>query len=182
MIDIVCYAGGTGGDLVCAMIDPTGAVLIGNTIKHAPERVRLKKPHLFDSDDDRHAYIKSVSEVYKSIPSHDLDFHLRHRHDFVAVVAKNFSAALWAAERFKALHRPNVWQEMQKICGANSTRDYAQVLIDYGDMVCTKTKKIIELERILQGHAVQDLSGLLQKDVDRNLYDQWLISQLDLSK
>lgn len=177
MIDIVCYTGGTCGDLVCAMIDPTEAVLLDKTIKHASDRVRLKKPHLFEGDDDKHTYLKSMSMIYQSIPSHDLDYHLRCEHDFIAVVVKDFAVALWAAERFKTLHKPTVWQEMQQMCGATSTQDYAQILIDYSSMVSIKTKKIIRLERILRGHAGQDLSCLLQKNIDCCLYDQWLAAQ-----
>lgn len=176
-MQIVCYAGGTCGDLVCAMIDPMHAYLDNNVIRHAPERSKLKKPHLFDSDTSKHLYMKSLCLLYASLPSHDLDYHVRHAHDFIGVTVKDPATALWAAERFKALHRPSVWQEMQAVCGASSTHDYAQVLIDYADMIMNKTNKVLTLERILSGHAAQDLSLLLEKEVHRDLYDQWLTKQ-----
>lgn len=174
---IVCYAGGTAGDLVCAMIDPTDASLENNFVRHSPDRTRLKKPHLFESDLAKHLYIQSLFSRYTSLPSHDLDYHSRHAHDFITVAVKDTTTARWAAERFKTLHRPVVWQELQQSCGARSTDHYAQILIDYSSMIASKTTKVLMLERILSGHAVEDLSSLVQQEVDRDLYDRWLAKQ-----
>jgi len=174
---VVCYAGGTCGDLITAMIDPRSAQVSNNVIRHNKEREKLKKPHLFNSNNEKDHYLCEISCVYDSIPSHDLGYHLDRGHDFITVVVQDPLTALWAAERFKKLHRAHVWEEMQKSCGADSVEDYAKILIDFSNMVSAKTTKIIKLEKILSGDAVNDLVDLLSRDVNGDIYQQWLINQ-----
>jgi hypothetical protein len=174
---IVCYTGGTCGDLITAMIDVRGAQVSNNAIRHDRKREKLKKPHLFGSDDEKDRYLIEISCMYDSIPSHDLNYHLDRGHDFITVVVRDQLTALWAAERFKKLHRPHVWEEMQKSCGADSVEDYAKILIDFSNMVSTKTTKIIRLEKILSGDAVKELVDLLNRDVYGGIYQQWLANQ-----
>ena len=176
---IVCYTGGTCGDLLSALIDPSGAQITENgTVHHLATRVRLKKPHLFVSDADKDRYLESVSHA--SVSSHDTDYHVRRRHPFIGVQARGDHTALWAAERFRKLHRPHVWQEMQSRCGARNTGDYAQTIMDYGRMIADQTQTIIMLEDIISGSAVdiltQDL-GLSVCEAAKELYKKWLSVQ-----
>ncbi len=178
-ITIVCYTGGTCGDLVTALIDSSDTKFncALKTVVHLPERARLKKPHLFASDADKDQYINDIRKNYSSIPSHDLDYHVRRQHVFVGITVQDLDTALWAAKRFRACHRPHVWEEMQRLCGANSVENYAQVLIDFSNMLATHTDKIVKLEDIKHGTVIPILENMLSCSISKgskNLYQNWL--------
>ena len=179
MIDIVCYAGGTCGDLVSALIDPRGAELRPNgTVLHVPERVRLKKPHLFADDVEKDQYLESVA--YDSISSHDSEYHIKRNHPFLSVSVQDFETALWAAGRFKSLHREHVWAEMQSKCGANSVEEYAQMMIDHTNMVAQSGCNIVKLESILQGSVIDDIQSFIGRPVIPSaveFYKNWMKAQ-----
>jgi hypothetical protein len=177
-INIVCYAGGTCGDLISAIIDPYDVVL--NTAKGTvilpQQRIKLKKPHQFNSDTEKDWYIQSIPSG-SSISSHDLDYHVARQHQFVSITVKNFDIALWAAQRFKNLHRSHVWKEMQDFCGANTVEQYAQTLIDYSNMVNEKTDRIVPLENIVSAKVIFTLETILNINVEltgQNFYQKWL--------
>lgn len=181
-LKIVCYAGGTCGDLLTALIDSTDASInteLG-TVQHNSSRQRLKKPHLFNSLKDKNDYLISMQHQYHSVPSHDLDFHTQQQHDFITITVNELDVAIWAATRFKHCHRPQVWQSMTEFCGADDIRGYAQVILDYSRMVSRLSKKIMPLEVILSGGAVSFLENLLNTTlpVDNHMfYQQWLSCQ-----
>jgi autonomous glycyl radical cofactor GrcA len=179
MIEIVCATGGTCGDIITAIMDTTDIEFRDAAVKIAPERSRLKKPHTFADDSAKQDYIDLMSSMYNSIPSHDVDFHTRYQQPFISVTVEQFDRALWAAERFKRLHRPHVWEEMQQVCGATTVDEYAQVLIDYSKMIRNHTDRLISLERILEGHAVEDLKQLTDLELNNEFYQQWLKLQHD---
>lgn len=177
-ITIVCYTGGTCGDLISAMVDPCGAVLNTQTgtVELPQQRIKLKKPHLFASTADRDQYLQTI-DAGTCISSHDLEYHVEQQHQFISITVQDFDVALWAAQRFKNLHRPHVWQEMQTRCGASTVEQYAQILIDYSDMVIHKTRKIISLESIVSGQAAVTLENVLSTTVGceaKNFYQTWL--------
>jgi hypothetical protein len=174
-MNIICYTGGTCGDIITGIIDARDIDFNGSSMETAPNRSRLKKPHTFADDFEKNAYVDSMKSLYNSLPSHDLEYHVRQGHDFISITVEDFNVALWAAERFKSLHKPYVWEEMQKFCGANTVEDYAQVLIDFSSMVKTHTDKILKLERIISGHAVEDLLQWVPDINDDILYQQWLV-------
>lgn len=182
-LKIVCYAGGTCGDLITAMIDHRDATFKFNAIMHDKQRQRLKKPLTFVNDEEKDAYMQQISEQYKSIPSHDLDYHVKRKHEFISITVEDPKIALWAANRFKQLHRPHVWQEMQQACGATTVKDYAEILIQYSNMVKQHTDKVITLESIRQGRAVEELELILPIQIDQprqNLYRNWLLLQYNI--
>lgn len=180
-MSIVCYTGGTCGDLISAMVDTHNALLNSTlgTVTHCAERTVLKKPQLLTTI-EKEEYLHDISGKYLSISSHDLTFHLDHRHDFISITVVDPKIAIWAASRFERCHRAHVWEEMKKACNAATTEDYAKVLIDYSGMVRNHTDKIIKLEDIVNGNAVESLENILKRQVssDANLfYKQWLETQ-----
>ena len=99
---IVCYTGGTCGDLISAMIDYHDATFtVFKTVKHADRRQRLKKPHLFTTTEEKNQYLVEVAQQYNSIPSHDLDYHVQQQHKFISIIVEDATVAQWAANRFK---------------------------------------------------------------------------------
>jgi hypothetical protein len=173
-LKIVCYTGGTCGDLLSALIDPTNVALEFGAISHVMERQRLKKPHTFANHEEKDQYIVAIAEQYLSIPSHDLDYHILRNHKFIAITVQDFDAAMWAATRFRSMHRPLVWEEMQSKCGANNIEDYAQMLIHYSNMVVNHTGDTVKLEDILAGQAIDSLHELGIDSPHKNLYQDWL--------
>lgn len=174
-MEIICYLGGTCGDLVSAVIDPTDARLQGTTVQHNASRTQLKKHHLFIDDAAKDIYLKSVDAG--SISSHDLDYHVRRNHGFISIVVNNLSDAHWASERFRALHRPHVWQEMQEKCGANDVDDYAQVMIDYSNLVVKHAQVCINLEDIIEGRLISVLQkdfGIKASSLAQDFYRTWI--------
>jgi hypothetical protein len=171
---IICYTGGTCGDLLSAMIDPTDVELEFGAISHVMERQRLKKPHTFANHEEKDQYIVTIAKQYLSIPSHDLDYHVSRSHKFIAITVQDLSIAVWAANRFRSMHRPHVWEEMQSNCGASTIEDYAQMLIHYSNMVVNHTENIVKLEDILAGQAIDSLEKLGINNLDKNLYQTWL--------
>ena len=173
-LKIVCYAGGTCGDLISALIDSTDTEFEFGSISHVLVRQRLKKPHTFASNEEKDQYIIDISTKYLSIPSHDLDYHVLRDHKFIAITVQDFAVAMWAANRFRSMHRPHVWEEMQSKCGASTVEDYAQMLIHYANMVVNHTGNIVKLEDILAGQAINSLEKLGIDNLDKNLYQHWL--------
>ena len=173
-LKIVCYTGGTCGDLISALIDPTHVKFENTAVMHLANRQRLKKPHTFDNNKEKDQYINEISTQYLSIPSHDLDYHIQQSHQFIAITVQDSEIAMWAARRFQALHRPHVWQEMQTKCGAATIEEYAQMMIDYSNMIVNHTTDIVKLEDIRNGQAIQALAKLGINSTHKNLYQNWL--------
>jgi len=170
--------GGTCGDIISAIIDVTGARLLKGHVHHTPERTRLKKPHEFSSDAEKDLYLSSVN--FASVSSHDFDYHRLRDHSFTGIAIENLSTALWAAERFQSLHRPQVWDEMRLKCGAGDTDQYAQTMMHYSKLMCEHAKYVILLEDIVRGQAVTQVEQMLNIEVSpsaRQFYTEWLMVQ-----
>lgn len=170
MIEIICYAGGTCGDLITALIDSKGAYFRNKAVMFEQERLRFKKPHTFVDDMERDQYLAEMTLKYKSVPSHDLQYHLRREHNFIGITVSDWNTALWAAKRFKELHRPHVWEEMTAASGADSIEKYAQLIIDFSNMIVQHTDRIITLESIQSGTVLQN--PILQI-TRKNFYKNW---------
>ena len=175
MINIVCFMGGTCGDLVTAMIDSTDVTLTNGSIDFPFTRMQLKKPHTFASDNEKDLVIQSSE--YRSISSHDYDYHLRKEHKILSVGIDNTAAATWSAVRFKNLHKPHIWKEMSIRCGATTIEEYAQMYIDFTSMVRTNPNAtVISINDILTGNLLNTLSEL-GIETDSNapaLYNAWI--------
>lgn len=177
---VVCYTGGTCGDLVTALIDPRDCEIHNGRVIHVPQRCELKKPHQFTDDMQKDQYLEQAFQSYQSISSHDLEYHVDRGHDFLTITVQDPKIALWAAERFQSLHRPQVWHEMVEHCGAKDVRGYAQILIDYSKMVANRAPHRVHLEHIVQGHAVTEIERILGMSVSmaaQQLYFDWLEKQ-----
>lgn len=177
--EIVVYMGGCCGDLVTALIDPTDSGLDQNhgTVKLTPDRQRLKKPYLFANNIEKKQYINDIALRYQSLPSHDIDYHVFSKHRFTGIAVSDADTASWAAERFRDVHRPEVWHSVQKSCNIQSVDHYAEQLLHYGRMIRELTTNVIDVRDIRQGHAVSLLENMLGRDLDPvalDFYHDWL--------
>ena len=171
MIDIVCYTGGSCGDLITALIDGKGAYFRNKAVMFEQDRLRFKKPHTFANDEEKDQYLIEIANKYRSIPSHDLQYHIKSGHDFIGITVQDLNVAKWAANRFKELHRPHVWAEMAAACGANTVEAYAQMMLDFSNLVVAHTNKTITLESIRAGLALQNP---ILENANKDFYNTWL--------
>jgi len=161
---IVCFVGGTAGDIISVILDPCDLTL---------DRQQLKKSHLFVNDTAKDAFLKTTR--YYSVPSHDFEYHRKHNHKILGIVCRHMPDALWAASRFKDLHRPHVWKEMTAFCGADTIEAYAQMILDFGNMLADYTSNVLYLDDIINGHAVDRLKELGYQVPGEDIYKKWLI-------
>lgn len=171
---IICYMGGTAGDLVTATIDGTDTRLDDRKVIIDSKRSKLKKPHLFATSSETVEYIKSMTENYSSLPSHCLDFHIEQRQDFIGIVVNNIETAMWAAKRFKELHLPHVWEEVMSYSNISKVEEYASMMLNFSETIKKYTNKIISLEDILSGNLLTELDRLNIQITNPSLYEDWL--------
>lgn len=166
--------GGTAGDLVTAIIDGKDAQLDGSKIFISPFRSKLKKPHLFNNPEEADNYINEMSGTYKSLPSHCLDHHIDLKHDFISITVDDLETATWAAQRFKDLHLPHVWEEVMNYSNITTVEEYANLLLIYSSVVTQHTDKIIRLQDILDGKLLDILEEFQIQPHNPQLYRMWL--------
>jgi hypothetical protein len=184
MIEIVCYMGGTCGDLITALFDSRDCSfnISSRTMSHTADRSKLKKPHLFKNNSDKDQYCININTQYNSIPSHDIDYHIDRKHAFIGITVTDYNTALWASNRFKKAHKSRVWEEMQARSGVSSVEDYAQMMIDYSSLVRSNTDRILTLESIITGQVADEMKKMLGIELDpihKNLYSNWMNLQRD---
>jgi hypothetical protein len=165
--------GGACGDLVASVIDSVGTELNSNgTLLIPKDRAWLKKPHLFVDDVEKDQYISEVTA--KSISSHDYYYHVRKKHDIICIGIFDKPSALWAAVRFKELHRPEVWEKMTDSCGAETIDDYANMYLHTTTkMTKLNQPKVIDLADILKGNLITVLKQYTDNSLNVDLYNQW---------
>ena len=176
-MNIVCYMGGMCGDLIACLIDSTDSVVRNGRVLTPMQRGKLKKSDLFNSDEEKDVYLLQIEKKYKSIPSHDLEYHIKRKHDFISIIVNDNSTALWAADRFKKLHTPEVWEKVAKNSQIDSANDYAKVLLSASSLIKDNTDKIINLEDIVNGHAITKLQPYVTTELNDSFYKEWLIGQ-----
>ena len=174
----VVYMGGTCGDLVSAMLDmkDISLDLPLRKMKMPSERQRLKKPYMFDNDQEKDQYLEDMSKIYSSVPSHDLDYHRQRRHWFVGIRVQDPDIALWAADRFRHAHRPEVWQTVKQGWQIDTVEQYAQLLMDYANLISQHTTNLLDLEDIVSGHVVPCLEHIVGRKLGKNAvncYRNW---------
>jgi hypothetical protein len=178
----VVYMGGACGDLITTMIDPTGAEFDSQDRRMLlpDNRMRLKRPHDFVTDEQKDQYLDSVRGVYTSVPSHDVDYHVKRGHRFIAITVTDQSDALWAAVRFKNVHRPQVWQTVCEGWRIRTVEEYAQLMMDNSRWLAEKTRSTIDLGSIRSGQAVPKLEHLIGRKITENAvhcYTKWQLIQ-----
>jgi hypothetical protein len=178
--------GGACGDLVMSVIDSVGSKMKDGRVYtkgYDPEdintlRFKLKKPHVFSSDEKKDQFLIDISSSYSSIPSHDTEYHIKRNHQFITVVVSDEETALWASERFKSYHRPHIWDEMVIACGANSVEGYAEMLLNYTKRITQYTDKVIDIRSdILSGKLIEKMQGFVDTTLDIDFYNIWLSQQ-----
>ena len=169
--------GGTCGDLIACIIDSKNSIVRTSRVLTPMNRAKLKRADSFDTDDEKDNYLVQIALQYKSIPSHDIEYHVRKKHEFISIGIRNRETAIWAAARFKTLHNPNVWTKIMDDCKITTLEDYSEMLLTYSSMVMQHTEKVIYLEDIVNGSAIERLQLLVSSTLDTAFYQSWLAAQ-----
>lgn len=132
---------------------------------------------MFLNDEQKNHYMQTIKPCYNSVPSHDLDYHVKHKHWFIGIAVDDTDLAVWAAQRFKDLHRAHVWKEVERVLGITTWQQYAQCMLDYSGLLKSHTPNVLQLEDILSGHVVPKLELMLGHDLPNNIktiaYRNW---------
>ena len=92
------------------------------------------------------------------------------------------STALWASQRFRDLHRPQVWEQMVSVNNADTIEKYAQDILDWSSWIKQETDRVIYLEDILDGCNREVLSSIITiEPAGVDFYKHWLESQYENS-
>lgn len=174
----VVYMGGTCGDLVSAMLDLKDVTFdfAFRKMRMPVERQRLKKPYTFGNDQEKDQYLADMCKIYSSVPSHDLDYHVQRSHWFIGIRVRDPDIALWAADRFRYAHRPEVWQTVKQGWQIDTVEQYAQLLMDYANLISQHTTHLLDLEDIVSGHVVSCLEHIVGRELGKNsvnCYRNW---------
>lgn len=176
-VNIVCYTGGACGDLITALIDIGDSQIAESAVTLNKQRQRLKKPHLFNNDEEKHAYCNSMRSQYKSIPSHDFEYHRKNNHKIIVIDVDDWDNALWAAQRFKSLHSDVIWKKIMSDCNISSVTDYAKLMMDFSKMATNYSACSIKLSDITNGNLIEKLNTVNNLQLDNSaeqFYKQWL--------
>ena len=175
----VVYMGGCCGDVVSSLIDwqDSRFNVALRKMELPRERQRLKTFWEFGSDQEKDQYVESMQGRYLSLPSHDIEYHVRRGHDFVGITVTDPDVALWAAQRFKDSHRPVMWRRVCAHAGVAGVPEYADLMLHYSRMIETRTDQIIQLEDIVSGHAIPVIERWvghpLKESIRTNAYKNW---------
>jgi hypothetical protein len=174
---VVCYMGGTYGDMVAGLInEDLKTDFIWQVARPNEEVSKLKKPHTFGSDQEKDEYINSISSEYKCILSHDQDYHFKRGHNVLGIVVTTMKSALRCAKRFRAAHRAHVWKEMMDRCGAKTIEEYAEMMLHYSSAIEKQSKWIISTDEIQDGRVLERITQITGKSLTKstqNSYKNW---------
>jgi len=168
--------GGTCGDLIACIIDSKNSIVRRRRVLTPLNRSKLKRDS-FNTDDEKDNYLVQIALQYKSIPSHDIEYHVRKKHEFISIGIRNRETAIWAANRFKALFTINEWIDTLDYLKITTLEDYSEMLLTYSSMVMQHTEKVIYLEDIVNGNAIERLQLLVSSTLDTAFYQSWLAAQ-----
>ena len=170
-ISIVYFMGGACGDIVTAVIDPTNTTVdIDGRVILSKERIKLKDPNNFFDDKEKDRMLSDID--YKSISSHDYQYHLINQHTILYVGIFDMDSAIWAAGRFKRLH-PGTWNRF----GNQTIEKYAAQYLKNSDMLSKNRRiKILDIKDVVSGKLVGKLKnlGFEISDIAEVLYNTWL--------
>lgn len=170
-MDIILYTLGTCGNMVTAVIDNTGYRFDGRHYESFAERIKLRNRFYQNTmtDNDRDNYIIEMSKKYKSLASHQYQYHIDRGHSYILVMPSTEEEIQWSINRFKTIH-------------PNSPMDVKTAHNYYNEFI-TKSKqhtnKIITLTDIWSGNLLERLKEYVSTPLNEEVYHQWLAKELN---
>jgi len=175
---IVCFAGGTAGDLVVGVLDPRNCSYDYDhgSINLEEDRYAMQKFWKFDDDIKKDAYLKEAFKSYDSLPSHDVDFHFKNKtNDVLGITCFDEDLRRKSARRFKSLHRPWIWESLRFVTDTETIEKYTNDILKISRKLKDRFNTI-DLEDIIKGNLIKNLQSLGYEISDEGikLYETWL--------
>lgn len=168
---VILFLGGYAGDLVTSVIDSQGcAVRPRGTVFMTPDRIFFKTSSNLSSI-DKNKEFDNLKLNYKSIPSHDFDYHLSERHNIILVTSKTRRACEIAASRFFVLVTPEMLKEIYNVSTESELADYYETCSHKFEQIDAPK---IYLEDILDGRLLEKLSNIVDTPLNEKIYNKWL--------
>jgi hypothetical protein len=154
--------------MVSAVIDSTGSLFLstGHVIFDSKRRKLEQgfyKTNLTDEDRDT----ALQNSTCKSLHSHEFDYHIKRKHDFIFIDCDDPKYIQWVCDRFNKVHE--VFYK--------HTRD-GFMKPEYVKLVTAKltphTNKIIPISDIVEGRLIETLSKYVDTPLNVDLYNKWL--------
>lgn len=175
---IICFAGGTSGDLAVSVLDPRNCTYDtkNGRIKIAMDRAGMKKFWKYNDVETKIQYIKQAFAMYDSLPSHDVDFHLANNHqEVIGITCFDENLREKSAIRFKDLHRSEVWDSLPKVCKTETVQQYSDDILQISRKL-ERAFTTIDLSEIIKGDLISRFTGL-GYEIGREsvkIYNDWL--------
>lgn len=167
---IVNFAGGIAGDLVAAVIDSKDCYVTENGKTQLPFIRKTMKQRRLNTVEEKDSFIYEISKKYKSIPSHECQYHKLKNHNTIGIGIKNQNLYKIAAERFVSLNEPNL---INKLFGINTIDEFVPILIDITKQNVEASKHVIYFDDILSGKLLENLQ-FIDSELDAEFYQKWL--------
>jgi hypothetical protein len=171
---LILYTGGAAGNLVAAIIDSSQFVFNKwhfEFIDNSPlakwkfgcptwQTTADKCQDLDIMDLD----FNSVSKNYKSLASHQHNFHITRKHEFILIDSSSLQSAQWCVDRFRKntnLPSSHAVFELER-------------KIKISKNLALHTNKIIKLEDIINGKLIEIMKQWTDLPLNDELYKMWL--------
>jgi hypothetical protein len=165
---IILYQGGGCGNMVSAVIDSTGSLLLptGHIVFDSKRRTLQQNFYVNQlTDEDRDRII--LNDNFKSIHSHSFDYHIKRKHDFIFIDCDDPKYINWVCTRFNYIH------EIQ-----NKNKPEIKITPEYIKEITAKvtphTNKIIPIRDILESRLIETLSKYVDTPLNVDIYNKWL--------
>jgi hypothetical protein len=175
---IVCFAGGTSGDLVVSVLDPKNCDYNPSQgkVKISKDRSVMKKFWQFTNTKQKKDAIKNGFENYDSLPSHDVDFHIDHGQDkVIGITCFDKDLRDRSATRFKNLHSNQVWDSLTKVSKTETIEQYSDDILQISRKL-ERAFTTIDLKEIIKGNLISRLTEMEYTISDESLeiYKKWM--------
>ena len=168
-MNIIVYPPGSGGNLVSAVIDSKNCYYRNGHFETYRRRLRVKSDMESMSDEDKDNYITKMGNLFLSVPSHVIDYHIKRNHDFILIAPVTDIEINWCINRFSKIH-PDVKQLVQ------GTESSFKEFVTNGKK---HTDKVITVEEIYTGKLIERLKEYVSTPLDTHLYDTWLEADIN---
>lgn len=170
-MDIILYTPGTCGNMVTAVIDNNGYNFDGKHYECFNERKKLRNTFYQRTmtDEDRDNYIIEIAKKYKSLASHQYNYHIDRGHQYILVIPSTDEEIQWSIHRFNNIH-PHIAMNV------TNAPNYYNNFINEAKQ---HTNKIITLTDIWSGNLLNRLKEYISTPLDEEVYYQWLAKEIN---
>jgi hypothetical protein len=165
---IILYQPGGCGNMVSAVIDSTGSLLM-STGHMTFDSTRRNLQHNFYekylTDEGRDKIIENGT--FKSIHSHSYDYHIKRKHDFIFIDCDDPKYIDWICDRFNTIHTVMYKNQPEKKLTPQYTKEITA-------KVAPHTNKIIPISDIIEGRLIETLRKYVDTPLNVDIYHRWL--------